>query len=299
MKQGWETSTLLDVEQLWKQKQQKSIQELPKPRFTQRDIIDKRVYIPSPGARYARAKKAKLVRTFSTPSSSQQQHQEEKGFHSFRRHQSDYVEGESSNRINTRKSPLYFHHYNHHSHLSQQQRQYDMDCSQSTCSSSDGEQHTNSRYDQQQSYSVPTPPMRNSLDFLSYAIAMTEEARRDQDEEEAPTATMITSSQPLPDISKMEPNLMDCQQEKKSSCAKRKQKAREEVTELNVGSSSMGANASGKDTTTDDNSMSSPSSIVFTAAKTIMMFADSHPPPQPQQSSPDAHSSSSLYPPQH
>ncbi|KAI7899491.1 uncharacterized protein BX663DRAFT_412600, partial [Cokeromyces recurvatus] len=42
MNQGWEKSTLMDVEQLWKQKQQKMINDLPKPRFTQRDIIDKR-----------------------------------------------------------------------------------------------------------------------------------------------------------------------------------------------------------------------------------------------------------------
>ncbi|KAG2194792.1 hypothetical protein INT47_004123, partial [Mucor saturninus] len=32
----------MDVEQMWKEKQQKMMKSFPTPRFTQRDIIDKR-----------------------------------------------------------------------------------------------------------------------------------------------------------------------------------------------------------------------------------------------------------------
>lgn len=188
MTQGWETSTLLDVEQLWKQKQQKLINELPTPRFTQRDIIDKRVYIPSPGARYAKAKKTKLVRTYSNPIN------------------------ENSSKT---KPTLYFHHYNH------QQKHTELI---ESSSSSDGEQNTSR-------YISSTPPVRNSLEYLSYAIAMTEN-------------DPVISSQPLPDISEIEPNLID---------------------ELDVGSS-----------TAKNLKASPPPSPVTLAAKAIMMFVN-HP----------------------
>ncbi|KAI8975021.1 hypothetical protein BDB01DRAFT_705367, partial [Pilobolus umbonatus] len=42
MNQGWEGSTLPDVEQLWRERQERQLKDLPKPRFTQRDIIDRR-----------------------------------------------------------------------------------------------------------------------------------------------------------------------------------------------------------------------------------------------------------------
>lgn len=186
MTQGWETSTLLDVEQLWKQKQQKLINELPTPRFTQRDIIDKRVYIPSPGARHAKAKKTKLVRTYSNPIAEHQKI----------------------------KPTLHFHHYNHH------QQKHLIESS----SSSEGD-HSPTRY------ISPTPPVRNSLDYLSYAIAMTEN-------------DPVMSSQPLPDISESEPNLID---------------------QLDVASS-----------TAENHKTSPPPSPVTLAAKAIMMFVN-HP----------------------
>ncbi|KAI7862640.1 hypothetical protein BDF14DRAFT_1705444, partial [Spinellus fusiger] len=39
---GWEKSTLLDIECLWKQRQKRMADALPTPRMTQRNIIDKR-----------------------------------------------------------------------------------------------------------------------------------------------------------------------------------------------------------------------------------------------------------------
>ncbi|OAC98918.1 hypothetical protein MUCCIDRAFT_157347, partial [Mucor lusitanicus CBS 277.49] len=92
LNQGWEKSTIFDVEQLWRQKQRKNINDLPRPRFTQREIIDKRMYIPSPGARQARAKRDGLVRTLSNPIDSWP---------------------ESSPALTSKKNQkqLYFHHY--------------------------------------------------------------------------------------------------------------------------------------------------------------------------------------------
>ncbi|CAO3655147.1 unnamed protein product [Mucor hiemalis] len=206
MRQGWESSTLLDVEQLWKQKQQQSIRKLPKPRFTQRDIIDKRSYIPSPGARHAKAKKAKLVRTYSNPL------------------------------MDSSRSTLHFHHYNHGK--KRQQKKDDSliiddtsssppSPSYSSYSDGDHEQHVvtrNNNRQQNEYIDLKEPPVRNSLDYLSYAIAMTER-------EEG------SSSQPLPDICEIEPNLLE---------------EEEEVEKL----------------------ISPPSSPVTSAAKAIMMFVN-------------------------
>jgi hypothetical protein len=215
MNQGWEKSTLLDVEHLWKQKQQKCIKELPKPRFTQRDVIDKRIYIPSPGARQAKAKKARLVRTYSNPSK---------------------WPSESSKKAN--KNPLYFHHYNQATVKdnseddltdNEQHNRSPSTITMSSCIEDDDEE-----YDQVSANSIP--PVRNSLDFLSYAIAMTEKAENAN-----------VSSQPLPDISEMEPNLMDTKYEEQG------------VEYLNIA-----------DKTQD----SPPSSPVTSAAKAIMMFVN-------------------------
>jgi hypothetical protein len=99
----------------------------------------------------------------------------------------------------------------------------------SSCIEDDDEE-----YDQVSANSIP--PVRNSLDFLSYAIAMTEKAENAN-----------VSSQPLPDISEMEPNLMDTKYEEQG------------VEYLNIA-----------DKTQD----SPPSSPVTSAAKAIMMFVN-------------------------
>lgn len=158
MNQGWENSTIFDVEQLWRQKQQKMINNLPRPRFTQQDIIDKRVYV----------KKQKLFRTHSSPFQLQ-------------------PFSEDDEPICKKKKP----------------------------------------YARKQKPSPP-PKLRNSLDYLSYAIAMTEEAEN-------------ISSQPLPDISEIEPNI------------------NQDLEDLSI---------------TSIPRSSSPSSPMTSAAKTIMMFVN-------------------------
>ncbi|KAI8071152.1 uncharacterized protein B0P05DRAFT_639115 [Gilbertella persicaria] len=184
MKQGWETSTLLDVEQLWKQKQQKLISELPKPRFTQRDIIDKKIFMPSPGAKH-QAKKARLVRTYSFPTE--------------------------------KKKPI------------RQQQQPPPPQSPDTSSLSSLIE------EEEEVFHCPSPPLRlrNSLDYLSYAIAMTEQQQPS------------SSSQPLPDVSEVEPHLTE-----------------------------------EEDYTIVEQANSPPSSPVTSAAKAIMMFVNNNQPPQ-------------------
>jgi hypothetical protein len=249
MKQGWETLTLLDVEQMWKQKQQKMMNELPKPRFTQRDIIDKRVYIPSPGARHARAKKAKLIRTYSVPSTSAVVVEDDDDSFS------------STNRIiNSSSKPnttLYFHHYHHNNQQHQwyHSSSHHMDSTSSSYSSDDGGEHTSSR----KYITTPTqPPARNSLDYLSYAIAMTEEAEHNN------IPPVISSSQPLPDISEIEPNLIIDHQQKIPTVGKKL----DAITELDVASN-------------NDNNSPPSSPATSAAAKAIMMFVNSSSSSQP------------------
>ncbi|KAL0079651.1 hypothetical protein J3Q64DRAFT_1682105 [Phycomyces blakesleeanus] len=67
LKNGWEKNALPDVEGMWKQRQKQIVDQIPTPRMTQRDIIEKRVYIQSPGARSAQTKKARLTRSLSNP----------------------------------------------------------------------------------------------------------------------------------------------------------------------------------------------------------------------------------------
>ncbi|KAK4509553.1 uncharacterized protein ATC70_007906 [Mucor velutinosus] len=218
LNQGWEKSTIFDVEQLWRQKQRKNINDLPRPRFTQREIIDKRMYIPSPGARQARAKRDGLVRTLSNP-----------------------IDGwpENSSALASKKNQkqLYFHHYHQPTH-------------KETISSniSTTEDNSNVEINQKRSFSAvdecslisddgAMPKVRNSLDYLSYAIAMTEK-------QDSCNSHILYCSQPLPDITEMEPNLMDSEDQ-------------DPVEELSI-----------------TNNASPPSSPTTSAAKTIMMFVN-------------------------
>lgn len=240
MNQGWEKSTLLDVEHLWKQKQQQCIKELPKPRFTQRDVIDKRIYIPSPGARQAKAKKAKLVRTYSNPSKWPSEPKEN-----------------HPNYTKKNTNPLCFHHYNQQAPIHRlsisdddltdnEHRQHGSPSTvtMSSCieEDDDDDDNDNDEYDEVTANGRPLH-VRNSLDFLSYAIAMTEKAE-----------SANISSQPLPDISEMEPNLMDVKYEEGDHS---------DVEHLDIA---------------DKSQDSPPSSPVTSAAKAIMMFVNSQTP---------------------
>ncbi|KAI8883655.1 hypothetical protein K501DRAFT_219059 [Backusella circina FSU 941] len=204
---GWESSTLLDVEQLWKQKQQKLVSVLPKPRFTQRDIIDKKVFIPSPSAKYQKSKRQKLLRTYSQPSLNIPKRRSSKTniestpkspqTDSLPPIQQDLIQHQkppSHRHHNEEKDALYFHHYRRTPSPAWEDPAIDNHSSFSSSSSEGG--------------AIPVSSVRNSLDFLSYAIAITENNNNhpecDYNEEEP-----IYSSQPLPDVSNLSPNLND------------------------------------------------------------------------------------------
>lgn len=170
------------------------------------------MYIPSPGARQARAKRDGLVRTLSNPA--------------------DWSESSSIPKKNQKQ--LYFHHY-HQSivpEAAKQDQDFEMLPSSNRNYSSSAE--SSSATDDEK-----MPQVRNSLDYLSYAIAMTE--KRDSNNN-----SFMFSSQPLPDISELEPNLIGDEEEEE-----------EQVEELSI-----------------ESKVSPPSSPMTSAAKAIMMFVN-------------------------
>ncbi|KAG2238012.1 hypothetical protein INT48_002575 [Thamnidium elegans] len=203
---GWENNTLGDVECFWKQKQRQSIRDIPTPRFTQQDIIDKRSYIQASGAKYAKARRYRLLnRSLSNPSSKQDllNFVSPKSIKKVRRkshpppsqqylsNDEDEDDDESSNSSTissptqqTQSQPLpqeqqyYFHHYD----------------KEAWDSNKDSEKpignHSVSSFD---ASCVPTDlngeptVVKNSLDYLSYAIAMTEKDNDDWKRPSSPT----------------------------------------------------------------------------------------------------------------
>ncbi|KAI8635984.1 hypothetical protein BD408DRAFT_398146 [Parasitella parasitica] len=128
LRNGWEKNSLGDVECFWKQRQRQLIKEIPIPRFTQQDIIDKRSYIPASNVRYAKSKRPK-----HRPRSNAQQ--------------KTYAD---------------------------QQKTADP---QKSSSSANARNHSISSFNASyvpNDLNVEPSKVRNSLDYLSYAIAMTE-----------------------------------------------------------------------------------------------------------------------------
>jgi hypothetical protein len=170
----------LDVEQLWKQKQQKLVSVLPKPRFTQRDIIDKKVFIPSPSAKYQKTKRQKLLRTYSQPSLKIP----------IRRLSKTNTEApQKSPKSCTRRDFIQYQKPKEEYRRTPSPVWEAMD-NLSSSSSEGGDM-----------------PVRNSLDFLSYAIAITE--NNHTSDIPHPHEEETYSSKPLPDVSHLSPNLDD------------------------------------------------------------------------------------------
>ncbi|KAG2210933.1 hypothetical protein INT47_000090, partial [Mucor saturninus] len=183
---GWEKNSLGDVECFWKQKQRDSFQGLPTPRFTQQDIIDKRSYIQASGAKYAKTRRYRLLnRSLSNPSQKQDMLNficSSKSIKKARRKshppstqhyedEDDDVDDDNSSSSSITSSPkqqqppqqYYFHHYNKEVWNNKQPIK--------------PTNHSVSSFD---ASCVPTDlngepsVVKNSLDYLSYAIAMTE-----------------------------------------------------------------------------------------------------------------------------
>ncbi|KAG0168289.1 hypothetical protein DFQ30_004977 [Apophysomyces sp. BC1015] len=230
MKNGWERSTLTDVEYMWRQRQQQIVKEIPTPRFTQQDIIDKRYCYLS------RAKRARLTRSLSNPT----------------RYWPSPTDDNSPTK-SRRKSPpksssgpqtYYFHHYH----------QYARDLWDKRPVSSQPVYRSHSITDKENEMEDEEAPngMRNSLDYLSYAIAMTES----QDHE--------ASSQPLPDVSRIEPNLLDDNDDEEEMTHTYTQTALGSPSKIPLSTAAPSAEPS------------PPTSPVTAAARAIMMFVHSH-----------------------
>ncbi|KAF7732769.1 hypothetical protein EC973_000041 [Apophysomyces ossiformis] len=237
MKNGWERNTLTDVEYMWRQRQQRLVNEIPTPRFTQQDIIDRR-YCNS-----TRAKRARLTRSLSNPTR-------------FWPSVTDdpvptlkYRQKSPSKSTNGQQQTYYFHHYHQYARdLWEKKPDVMIHPVKRSRSITDEEEK------EQQSPNI----MRNSLDYLSYAIAMTE----NQDNE--------ASSQPLPDISRIEPNLLDNDEEDNEL------KGGEAMSYTYTQDNTIGSPSNLHLSASSSAEPSPPSSPVTAAAQAIMMFVNSH-----------------------
>jgi hypothetical protein len=176
------------------------------------------MYIPSPGARQARAKRDGLVRTLSNPA--------------------DRPENLSCSSISKKNhKQLYFHHYHQPTVPEANKQDHDLEMIPSSNRKYSSSVESSSATDDEN-----MPQVRNSLDYLSYAIAMTE--KRDSNNN-----SFTFSSQPLPDISELEPNLIGDEE--------KEEEEEEQTEELSIASK-----------------VSPPSSPITSAAKAIMMFVN-------------------------
>ncbi|KAI9255098.1 hypothetical protein BDA99DRAFT_562373 [Phascolomyces articulosus] len=355
---GWENSTLIDVESMWKKKQRQMYSEIPTPRVTQQDILDKRSQVPS--ARTNKAKRARLTRTMSAPSPppahhtykkrKSHHHQQQPLLLSLPHHhpsssssqpQPHHYQPSSSPQFHPLSSPSppqqhhglasppsfssrpieirprliqpqiprdpyrFYHHPHDKEHLSQEdstvekeddeleedeeeegtmllQKRQSMDIEveeDDDAESLQGMDMGNTRTKQQRGMEQP----KSSLDFLSYAIAMKE----GEDHHHGESGTSASASQPLPDVSPMEPNVMDNEQQEQQQ---RQEGSSQERTTLlrrpdwDCRTQKKPASAfhsvtnddrfSGGETDSDE--PSPPSSPVAAAAHAIMMFVHDH-----------------------
>ncbi|CEP11732.1 hypothetical protein [Parasitella parasitica] len=171
LRNGWEKNSLRDVECFWKQRQRQLIKEIPIPRFTQQDIIDKRSYIPAPSAKYTKSKRSK-----SQPRSNVQQKRHPIQIEAFcgMADQQKTSKSQSHDNVSLDSERNYFFdHYNKNIWSNEKLVAYPQESS----ASANTRNHSISSFDA--SY-VPNDlngepfKVQNSLDYLSYAIAMTE-----------------------------------------------------------------------------------------------------------------------------
>lgn len=310
---GWENSTLIDVELKWKKRQKKLYNEIPTPRFTQQDILDKRGQFSS-----AKIKKAKLTRTYSTPLiSTRDPYRKRK-----HRHPAPEIYHNNDNQ----------HHYQHHpvsssttistatepNTMTTQQFPESVTQDNTTTipnavvssTTDDISLDNNCTMNEQPSSSSPTmpssqkspcqqpadgdgaddafmttattPPVKSSLDFLSYAIEMTEGSNALPSSPQPPLEDTrmgdgLSSSQPQPDISRIAPTLCDEDEDDVGGSQERSTlqngKWERKRTRSFQNDDRHGGRYSGAETESDDQ-LSPPSSPVTAAAHAIMMFVN-------------------------
>ncbi|KAI9498991.1 hypothetical protein BDB00DRAFT_797671 [Zychaea mexicana] len=314
---GWESSTLFDVEMMWKKKQRQMYSEIPRPRVTQQDILDKRAQVPS--ARTSKAKRARLTRTLSAPSPPPAHHTYKKRksqqlprrrelisqpmeirprqiqprpprdpYRFYHPGDKEQKRLERATRVEQQQQPYYDHDHTQKEQQpsleerlerEQSEEQEEEDETQDMESTTTAEeermcpQHEQEEHEQQEQQQP-----KSSLDFLSYAIAMTE---GDQDTGGL-SAVGSSSSQPQPDLSNIEPNEFDDERDGGNSSQTRTTLLRRPDWDGRTQKKPASAfhsvtnddRFSGGETESDE--PSPPSSPVAAAAHAIMMFVNDH-----------------------
>lgn len=288
MSNGWTNSTLHDVEALWKKRQRELYAEIPKPRFTQKDILERRAQQNAS----AKSKKAKLTRTFSTPSSLSSPTTTRKPTDDS---YSTHTETLPDNTPTTHK----FRYYEQPPVRKREVKQARAAGIREKCL---GEKRADNKSDTGTGpaeksnnvlFSVRSDGGRpdeqaNTLETLTYAIDIAENAQRD-----TCTAFSYQSfSQPLPDIEHIEPNLCDeeeaqddgndkssdgksirCRSRSPSVAESPKKCARLDIMEPKLPQAIAG---------NTEKPTSPPPSPVTAAAQAIMMFFNDHYSAKPQ-----------------
>lgn len=192
LRNGWEKNSLGDVECFWKQRQRQLIKEIPIPRFTQQDIIDKRSYIPASGARYAKSKRSKYQ---PRAQSHQKKHQDQHATARSSCHETISFASQQQQQQQT----YFFHHYDKDVWNDKRSTVYSPE--PTPLLTTNIRNHSISSFDASfvpNDWNGEPSNVKNSLDYLSYAIAMTER-------EHSPTTTQRQDS----DIMPKEPTLLE------------------------------------------------------------------------------------------
>lgn len=297
---GWENSTLIDVELKWKKRQKKLYNEIPTPRFTQQDILDKRGQFSS-----AKIRKAKLTRTYSTPLIStrdpyrkrKHRHPAPEIYHDNDNQHHHPVSSSTTISTATESNTSTTHQLPEHNTAATLPHAVTSTSDDNNCptneqpsSSSPITSHKSPRQqhadggDTTITATTTTPPVKSSLDFLSYAIEMTEGSNVLPSSpqpalEDTRMGEGLSSSQPQPDISRIAPTLCDDEDDDDDIVG-----ASQERSTLQSGKwerkrtrslQNDDRRYSGAETESDDQ-LSPPSSPVTAAAQAIMMFVNDH-----------------------
>ncbi|KAI7903786.1 uncharacterized protein BX663DRAFT_542136 [Cokeromyces recurvatus] len=178
---GWENNSLGDVECFWKQKQKQIIKDLPKPRFTQQDIIDKRPYIPTLNAKHVKSRrstktlnrslshsiepKTDLLNFVCNSVNYKRSKRGRRKSHPPSQSQNNYRERHNSLQLSTILCPI--------DQQPQQQEDWMLNDKKSAIVDTNLRSSFDAAYVPSAINGEPSV-VKNSLDYLSYAIAMTE-----------------------------------------------------------------------------------------------------------------------------
>ncbi|KAK4516172.1 uncharacterized protein ATC70_011139 [Mucor velutinosus] len=196
LRNGWEKNSLGDVECFWKQRQRQLIKEIPIPRFTQQDIIDKRSYIPASGARYTKSKKLKYE---SRAQSQQKKHQDQHATARSSCQDTIFFASQQQQLKEQQQQTYFFHHYDKDAWNDKKSIPYPPE--PASLPTTNIRNHSISSFDASfvpDNLNGEPSNVKNSLDYLSYAIAMTEGGH-------SPTASHRQDSDLMP----KEPTLLE------------------------------------------------------------------------------------------